>query len=107
MSDLLERISSSVKSKRTELDISQEKLAERIDKSSSFVGQLERGETSMKIETFQKLVHSLGLDANVLLSNGEVSCEKVNELLGIAYSMDEKKVDFLIAFARFLQRTDM
>lgn len=107
MSELLERISSNVKSKRLELKISQEQLAESIEKSSSFVGQLERGETSMKIETFQKLVHSLGFDANILLSDSELPADKVSELCGIAYSLDEKKLDFLIAFARLLQGTDI
>ena len=107
MSTLLERISSNVKTRRLELDISQEKLAERIEKSSSFVGQLEWGETSMKIETFQKLVHSLGFDANVLLSDNELPADKVSDLCGIAYSLDEKKLDFLITFARLLQETDI
>ena len=107
MANLLERISGNVRSRRKELDISQEKLAEKIDTSTSFVGQLERGETSMKIETFQKLVHALGFDANVLLSDNNVPEDKVSELCGIAYSIGEKKLDFLIAFARLLQQTDI
>lgn len=107
MSTLLERISDNVKNKRSDLGMSQEELAERIDKSSSFVGQLERGECSLKVETLQKLIHYLGLDANALLADDEIASSKINEICNLAHTMNSKKLDFLIDFARLLQQTDI
>lgn len=107
LSTLLERISDNVKNKRSDLGMSQEELAERIDKSSSFVGQLERGECSLKVETLQKLIHYLGLDANALLADDEIASSKINEICNLAHTMNSKKLDFLIDFARLLQQTDI
>lgn len=106
MSTLQERISTAVKSKRKELGMSQEELAERIDKSSSYVGQLERGESSLKIETLQKLIHCLGLDANALLADDGLPSDKVCEICNLVYGMSEENLHILAAFARFLQNED-
>lgn len=107
MSNLQEKISNEVKVKRQGCNMSQEELAEKIDKTPSFIGQLERGDCSLKVETLQLLVHILGIDANALLSLDEVSPNKINEICNLANQMDEKKLDFLAAFARLLQQTDL
>lgn len=53
MSNVRIRLAREVRNKRQELSMSQERLANEIDKTTSFVGQLERGECSLKVETLQ------------------------------------------------------
>ncbi len=107
MKNLQEKISDEVKSKRHGLRISQEDLAEKVDKTASFIGQLERGECSLNVETLQRLVHYLGIDANALLAADDISPNKVYELCNIANGLDDQKLALLIAFSKLLQQIDL
>jgi predicted transcriptional regulator len=44
MTEFLQRLSQMIRDKRKELSISQERLAEMVGVTTSFVGQVERGE---------------------------------------------------------------
>jgi len=55
--------------------ITQEKLAEMADISTSFAGHLERGEKKPSLETIMKIAEILDMDLNYLLS-GKLKCEK-------------------------------
>ncbi len=66
-----DRLGPMVHSKRKILEMSQEELAVRLDKSTGAVGQLERGETMPGIETLQTIIDALNLDPRVL------SCDDV------------------------------
>ncbi len=104
MVGLREKIASEVKNKRQGLNMSQEELAFAIEKTSSFVGQLERGECSLKVETLQALVRCLGIDANALLLETENGSTKLNELCAIASQLDESKMNLLLGIAKLLQQ---
>lgn len=78
-----------------------------IEKSPGFVGQLERGESSLKVETLQKIVHCLGMDANALLANDNVPPHEICELCNLAEQMDKKKLGLLVAIAHLLQQTQL
>ena len=107
MSSLLERIALEVKERRQGMGMSQEELADKIDKSSSFIGQLERGESSLKLETFQMLVKCLGMDANALLSGEQRSRSTLNELYSLAAQMSEKEIKLLLGIAKLLHQSDV
>lgn len=53
MSNIRIRLTREVRNNRQELSLSQERLANEIDNTTSFVGQLERGECSLKVEILQ------------------------------------------------------
>lgn len=89
------------------MNLSQEQLAEKIDKSPSFVGQLERGECLPKPETLQMLISCLGIDANELFTDSSVTPNDLSELVNLAIHMDEKKREFLLEFARMLHNTQL
>lgn len=89
------------------MNLSQEQLAEKIDKSPSFVGQLERGECLPKLETLQMLISCLGIDANELFTESSVTPSDLSELVNLAMHMDEKKREFLLEFARMLHNTQL
>ena len=105
MKDLNEKISGEVRKKRQELHMTQETLADRIDKTAGCSGQLERGESLLKLETLQLLAQALGINLNALLADDTVPPDKVNELSNFARQSGEQKLKLLIAFAKFLLET--
>ena len=62
-----------IKERRREAGLSQEALAEKAGISPNTVSRIEGGLMAMSVETFQKLVQVLGLDANELLCHTGVS----------------------------------
>jgi len=70
-----------VRNARTEMNLSQENLAEKIGKSTGLIGQIERGETEPSISSFRDLVLTLNLDANkILAQNDTIQSDHNNSL---------------------------
>ena len=104
MDGLKQRIAHMVRTRRNELKLSQEQLAEMIDKTPSFIGQVERGECSVKLETLQSLISCLGIDANDIFSEDAVTKDEISELFDLSLQMDETNRHLLIEFARLLHK---
>ncbi len=62
-----------IREKRQSAGMSQERLAEKSGLSPNTVSRIEGGQMAMSMETFQKIVRALGLDANVLLGAAELT----------------------------------
>lgn len=60
--EFLKELGFSIKIKRMRLKISQEKLAELTDCSTSYIGFIERGEKSISLFNFLKIASVLELD---------------------------------------------
>jgi transcriptional regulator with XRE-family HTH domain len=60
--DIRIRFGLAVKKRRTELGISQEKLAERADLHRTYVADVERGSRNPSLRAIEKLAAGLGLD---------------------------------------------
>lgn len=56
-----------VRIRRKALKITQEKLAEKIDVSTSFIGHIERGTRKMSVETLYAICKALGVSADYLM----------------------------------------
>lgn len=104
MSILQERLAKTIRNRRIAMGFSQEQLAEKIDKSTSFIGQIERGECFPKMETLQDLVTCLAINANELFYDKPITEEDLTELFNLALHMDDKKRTLLLEFARLLHR---
>ena len=104
---LQERLAKIIRTRRIEMGLSQEQLAEKIDKSTSFIGQVERGECFPKFDTLQALVTCLGIDANELFADKPLSRDNISELFDLALHMDENKRSLLIEFARLLHKVPL
>ena len=102
MTEFLQRLSQMIRDKRKELSISQEKLAEMVGVTTSFVGQVERGESQPSIETLFAFVQCLKLDVTDLFFGIVDSQKSVQEICDIAQRMDDKKRHLLVAYARLL-----
>ena len=58
-----------VKFYRKQLNISQEKLAELSDLSTNYIGDIERTNRKVTIDTIEKVAKGLNIDPTLLLAN--------------------------------------
>lgn len=58
-----------LRQERRKMHWTQEKLAERIDVSDAYIGQIERGERSLSLDTLIRLANELGVTVDYLLQD--------------------------------------
>lgn len=56
-----------IREERRKLNLTQEKLSETIDVSTTYIGQIERGERCPTLDTLLKLSNALGVSIDYLL----------------------------------------
>lgn len=61
-------IGKTINKKRTEMNISQEKLAEMVNLSTSYLGAVERSEKLPSLDVFVRILNTLGISADTALS---------------------------------------
>ncbi len=87
-----EAIGQNISKRRRELGITQEKLAEMVNLSASYIGAVERGAKLPKLDTFIRIANALKISSDSLLS----------DVLGvsneIAASELSKKIEHLSQF---------
>lgn len=88
--------------RRKSLNLTQEQLAEKIDRSPGLIGQIERGETKPSFQTMMRLKEILMFDANSVYENSYRSDYSSRELDCLMSGWDEEKQEFLLEFARML-----
>ena len=71
---------------RENMNMTREKLSEKIDITDTFLGQIERGERSLSAKTLKKVVRYTGVSADYLLfgkdSNND-TIKKINNILAV------------------------
>lgn len=85
-----------IRQERQRLNLTQEKLAERVDLSHAYIGQIERGERSLSLETLVKLANELGSTVDYLLSEAvevkdEALINKIKQTI-ISRSLEEQQM---------------
>ena len=77
MSNLAKVVGQRIRNYRTQLGLSQEKLAELAGCHPTYIGQLERGEKNATLESIDKVASSLNISLSKLFENlgGENSSE--------------------------------
>lgn len=60
-----------IKKERLNRGLTQEELAEKANLSVSFMGQIERGERKLSVDTLVKIGNSLGISFDYLLQSGQ------------------------------------
>ena len=63
------RLGQRIREERLKLNLTQAQLAEAIDISDTYVGQIERGERSLTLDTLVRLVNRLGVTIDYLLKD--------------------------------------
>ena len=64
-----------IRKERLKLGLTQARLAEDIDISDTYVGQIERGERSLTLDTLVRLVNRLGVTVDYLLKDYVVATD--------------------------------
>ena len=77
MSDLAKIVGQRIRNYRTQLGLSQEKLAELSGCHPTYIGQLERGEKNATLESIDKVASSLKISLSKLFEN--LGGESTNE----------------------------
>lgn len=76
MSELAKIIGQRIRNYRTELGLSQEKLAELSSCHPTYIGQLERGEKNATVESIEKVAKALKISLPKLFENLGVQDDK-------------------------------
>lgn len=76
-----------IREERLKLNLTQEQLAESVDVSNSYIGQIERGERSLTLETLIKIAKRLGVTIDYLLKES-VELENDNYLNQLKQLLD-------------------
>jgi len=63
------KLGSRLKQERQRLNLTQEKLAEKVDVSHAYIGQIERGERSLTLETLVNIAEKLDVTVDYLLES--------------------------------------
>ena len=95
-----------IKQKRTELKLTQEKLAEKAKISTAYMGQVERGERRLSLENFVNIANALGCSTDELLRGSTEENEKArfNEIFTILKNSSNKDLEQVIDILKILTR---
>jgi transcriptional regulator with XRE-family HTH domain len=87
-----------IRDERLLLRLTLEKLAEQIDKSINFLGQIERGEGKPSIETLIDIANALGTTIDYLLQDNLMIKDDniVREINYLIHSIDYKEKIFIL-----------
>ena len=87
------RLGQRVREERRKLNLTQAQLAEAVDISDTYVGQIERGERSLTLDTLIRLVNHLGVSIDYLLKDSvELADENIiNQFKQIIASQNDKR----------------
>jgi transcriptional regulator with XRE-family HTH domain len=84
------KLGSRIKEERLKLKLTQEKISKDIDISNSYMGQIERGERILSLDTLVKIASRLDVSVDYLLS-GSIEArdeEFMNEVKQLMYGKD-------------------
>lgn len=88
-----------IRDERLLLRLTIEQLAEKVDKSGNYIGQIERNDGKPSLETVVDIANALGTTVDSLLidslkqSNKDVSIREINTLL---YTIDDTGKEFIL-----------
>lgn len=97
-----EKLASRIKSNRIAKGLTQAELAEELNFSDSFIGQLERGETMPSVEALQQIINALAIDPRELFLDIPQGDTNYTELGILMLRMNPRQQAFLIEFAKIL-----
>lgn len=98
------KLGNRIREERLKLNLTQETLSEDINISTSYMGQLERGERSLSLDTLVKLVQRLGITIDYLLQDS-LKSNKEHSINQFAYLIDnrsEKQVQMALDLTKVL-----
>jgi len=88
-----ERLGERIREERLKLNLTQAQLAEDLDISDTYIGQIERGERSLTLATLVRLTNRIGVSVDYLLQDSVNATDEniVNQFRQIIDSQTEKR----------------
>lgn len=98
------RLGKRIREERLKLNLTQEKLAESVNLSDSYIGQIERGERSLTLDTLIRLANNLGVTIDYLLKDSieVVDDNYINQLRQLINGRQEKEKIFVLDMIKML-----
>lgn len=88
-----------IRDERLMLRLTIEQLAEKVDKSTNYIGQIERNDGKPSLETIVDIANALGTTVDALLQDSIhfISCDgSIHEITALLYSLDDKGKQFIL-----------
>lgn len=98
------RIAKVIRQKRLQKGMTQEQLAELIDKSAGFIGQIERAETYPSSPVLTKIIKVLGIDANTLFFDIDESSVVAREISIRVQRLSPEKQNYILDIISLMER---
>lgn len=92
--NVLKEIGNNIKTARILKGLTQEYVAERLDKSINFISLLERGQTGLSVNSIIDICNILEIDPNAIF-NGLINCNSKDEIIInsiCSLSSEDKKI---------------
>ena len=90
-----EKLGKRIRDERLLLRLTIEQLAERVNKSTNYIGQIERNDGKPSLETIVDIANALGTTVDSLLSDS-IDKYKDDTISTILYSMDDYGKHFIL-----------
>ncbi len=93
-----------IRKQRQRMNLTQEKLAEKIDISESFMGHIERGDRKLSLDTLVKIAQELDISIDYLLLD-TIKLEPdtyLNEIVTALGQKNKKQVKALLSIVKLL-----
>lgn len=101
-----------IREERQHLNLTQERLAEDVDLTTAYIGQVERGERNLTIENLIKVANRLGVTVDYLLSDALTS-ENDTTLLQLSQLLSQRSpeekllvLDVVTSLLSYLDRSN-
>lgn len=94
-----------IREERKKLGYTQEQLAELINISSAYLGQIERGERSITLDKLVPLSKQLNVSIDYLVSEHDPSTDyQINQFFSTLQSMNTKEIEMYHEIVRVLHK---
>ncbi len=94
-----------IREERLKLNLTQEKLSETIDVSTTYIGQIERGERCPTLETLIKISNSLGASIDYLLHDSVTSSSTtlMNLWVQLTQDLSDNEMEMIIEIIKAIK----
>lgn len=94
-----------IREERHRLNLTQEKLSETINVSTTYIGQIERGERCPTLDTLIKISNSLGVSIDYLLHDSVTSSSTtlMNLWVQLTQDLSHNEMDMIIELVKVIK----
>ncbi len=97
-------LGSRIRQERININITQEALAEKANISPSFMGQIERGDRKLSLETLVSIAKVLGVSLDYLVYGKRKSNAEVEKLISLINDRTEQEICMLHDVAKAIYK---